>query len=56
LIRLHQADDLDPPLQLDHLRCDVPDLDYLRALIQELELGRAFLTPLERYYMERYET
>ena len=50
LIRLHEADDLDEPISLAGLQLDSPDLPYLRALIGELQLGRAFLTPLERYF------
>lgn len=50
LIRLHDADDLDEPISLAGLELDSPDPLYLRALIGELQLGRAFLTPLERYF------
>jgi len=54
LIQLHQADDLDPPIRFEDLWLVRPDVDYLRALIRELQLGPAFLTPLERYWMEHY--
>ncbi|NPU90693.1 MAG: hypothetical protein HPY82_02155 [Gammaproteobacteria bacterium] len=50
LIRLHEADDLDEPISLAGLQLNAPNLPYLRALIGELQLGRAFLTPLERYF------